>query len=341
MKTITVVGVDLAKNVFQMQANDERGKAVLKRRLSRTEMAPFFQQLPATTVAMEACGGSHFWARKIRGFGHDVRLISPQFVKPFVKGNKSDAADADAICEAAVRPSMHFVPIKTTWHQDVQTIHRVRSRLSTSRTSLANQMRSILAEAGHVTRQGVAPLRQIAMGLVHASDDSLTPMCRETIADLLVELDEIEEKLAVNDRRLEKIAKENEACQRLVKIKGIGKITATALVAAAPEPKAFKNGRQFAAWIGLVPRHSGSGGKVHLGRISKRGDKYLRCLLVHGARSAIRRSEKCADKLSAWVSSLKERRGYNKAAVALANKNARIVWAILSKGEDFRLEKAS
>jgi len=341
MKTNTVIGIDLAKNVFQIQANDDKGRVVIRRRLSRAELAPFVQQFPLSLIAMEACGGAHFMARKFCGFGHDVRLISPQFVKPFVKGNKNDVADAAAICEAAVRPSMHFVPIKTMWHQDLQAIHRVRSRLSANRTALANQMRGILNESGHVVRQGITPLKRMAMKLVHDQRDGLSPMCRTTIADLLAELHEIEEKIAVNDCRLQETAKQNEVCQRLIKIKGIGKILATALVAAVPEPQVFKNGRQFAAWLGLVPRHSGSGGKNRLGRISKRGDKYLRCLLVHGARSAIRKSEKCGDRLSQWVSAIKERRGYNKAAVALANKNARIIWAMLAKGEAFCLEKAS
>jgi len=247
MKTITVTGIDLAKSVFQVQANDARGKAVIKRKLTRSQLAPFVQLLPTCTIAMEACCGAHTMARKFQSFGHEVRLISPQFVKPFVKGNKNDANDAAAICEAAVRPSMHFVPIKQVFHQDIQSIHRVRARLSVNRTALFNQMRGILAEAGQVVAQGVLPLKRFATSLVHSTDGEISPVCRETIADLLAELLELEERLAVNDRRLETIAKQNDICRQLTKIKGIGTIAATALLAATPNPKVFKNGRQFAA----------------------------------------------------------------------------------------------
>ena len=341
MKNITILGIDLAKNVYQIHANDERGRTLLKKQITRKDLIPFISQIPQCVIAMEACGGSHFLSRKFSSFGHEVKLISPQFVKPFVKGNKNDAADAAAICEAAVRPSMHFVPTKEVWHQDVQIIYRVRERHSTQRTALCNQIRGILAESGLVTRQGINPLKTFIRELLADESESISQMCRITLADLLEELRELEEKIEVNDDRLKKIAEENEACRRLMKIKGLGKITATALVAAVPNPKVFKNGRQFAAWLGLVPKHTGTGGKNQMGRISKRGDKYLRCLLVHGARSGIRKAEKQEDSLSKWVSGLKERRGYNKAAVALANKNARIIWAMLAKNEDYNPQLAS
>lgn len=341
MADLTLVGIDLAKSVFQLQGNDAKGKAMFKKKLSRAELAPFIQQLPLTTIAMEACGGAHFWARKFQGFGHTVRLISPQFVKPFVKGNKNDAADAAAICEAAVRPSMHFVPIKSCWHLDVQTIHRVRERLVTSRTALTNELRAILIESGLAVSQGIETLRVFATGLVAERSELLTPMCRETVADLITELSSIEERIAVQNRRLEDIAKKSEVFGRIIEVRGFGLLGATAIMAAVPDPSVFKNGRQFAAWLGLVPRHSGSGGKNKLGRISKRGDRYLRCLLVHGARSAVRTAPKKNDKLSMWINSLRERRGYNKAAVALANKNARIIWALLANGESYNSTKAA
>ena len=213
MTELTLVGIDLAKSVFQLQGNNMKGQAKLKKKLSRNELAPFIQQLPLTTIAMEACSGAHHLARKFKGFGHEVRLIAPQFIKPFVKGNKNDAADAAAICEAAVRPSMHFVPIKTSWHQDVQTIHRVRSRLVKSRTSLVNEMRAILAETGLVVVQGIEPLRRFATQLVAERSEELTPMCRETIADLLDELTTLEGRITVQDRRLDEVVKTSDVCR--------------------------------------------------------------------------------------------------------------------------------
>lgn len=341
MSELTLIGIDLAKSVFQLQANDSKGRAKFRKKLSRSELAPFIQQLPATTIAMEACSGAHHLARKFQSFGHEVRLIAPQFVKPFVKGNKNDAADAAAICEAAVRPSMHFVPVKTSWHLDVQAIHRVRSRLVGSRTALVNEMRGILAETGLVVVQGIEPLRQFATRLVAERSEELTPMCRETIADLIDELATLEDRIAVQDRRLEDVVKVSDVCRRVMKVRGVGVVGATAIVAAVPHPSAFKNGRQFAAWLGLVPRHSGTGGKNRLGSISKRGDRYIRCLLVHGGRSAVRIAAKKDDKLSTWINGVKARRGYNKAAVALANKNARIIWTILAKGTAYDVEKAA
>lgn len=323
MSIVTVIGVDLAKSIFHLQGNDNKGNCVFKKKLSRSQFSIFMQQQEPAIVAMEACCGAHRWAREFRKMGHKPRLISPQFVKPFVKGNKNDRNDAAAICEAVVRPSMRFVPVKESWHTDLQAIHRVRTRLSQQRTAVANEMRGILAEAGVICLQGMKPLKMTAKESIVSDETGLSSICRETVADLLQELNDIEDRIEVQEKRLGRIADQSPVCKELTKISGVGKITSTALIAAVPDPKAFKNGRHFSAWLGLVPRHSGTGGKNTIGGISKRGDKNLRCLLVHGARSSIRTVGKRNDRISNWAASLKEKSGYNKAAVALANKNAR------------------
>ncbi len=335
MSIVTLIGIDLAKTIFHLQGNDQKGNSVFKKKLNRSQLLTFMQAQKPCVVAMEACCGAHQWARLFRSFGHEPKLISPQFVKPFVKGNKNDRNDAAAICEAAVRPSMRYVPVKEAWHTDIQAIHRVRSRLSQQRTAVSNELRGILAESGMTCNQGINVLKKFASHLIYGEEENLSALCRETIADLLHELLELEERIETQENRLAKIAEQHPVCRELTRISGVGKITATALVAAVVEPKAFKNGRHFSAWMGLVPRHSGTGGKNRIGGISKRGDKNLRCLLVHGARSSIRTVSKRDDRISNWAAALKEKVGYNKAAVALANKNARIIWAILATGKPF------
>lgn len=342
METVTLIGIDLAKSIFHLQGNDSKGRCIYKKKLNRSDLLIFIQSQKPCIVAMEACCGAHQWARKFKAFGHNPKLISPQFVKPFVKGNKNDWNDAAAICEAAVRPSMRFVAIKSGWQTDLQAIHRVRTRLSHHRTGVMNEMRGILAETGVVINQGVTPLKKIAQSIcLFESALDVSKMCRETIADLLCELTDIEERISVQEKRMKEIADKHPVCNQLMKISGIGKITATALVAAVTDPNEFKNGRHFSAWLGLVPRHSGTGGHNRIGSISKRGDKNLRCLLVHGARSSIRTVAKRNDRTSLWAASLKEKHGYNKAAVALANKNARIIWAILAKGTEYDVNFAA
>jgi transposase len=329
------IGIDLAKNVFEIHGVDERDKTVIRKTLRREEVGRFFANIPPCLVAMEACSGAHHWARKLIDLGHECRLISPQFVKPYVKTNKSDLNDAEAICEAASRPSMRFVPIKSGEQLSIQAIHRARSRLVGNRTSLANQIRGILAEFGIVVARSLAALRRRLPEILGSDVVTLDPLIRSLILDLQDELAVADSQVRAYDRRIRQLCKESEVCQRLKRIEGIGPLTATALVAAAGNAASFRNGRQFAAWLGLVPRHLSSGGKTRLLGISKRGDRYIRTLLIHGARSALGRIQHKKDPRSQWLRKLRERRPYNVAAVALANKNARIAWALLRHGEDY------
>ena len=333
MGNVSVLGIDLAKASFQLHGIDERGKRVVGKTLKRHQLEAFVANLAPCTIAVEACGSAHWWAGRLAQYGHNVKLIAPQYVKPFVKGNKNDRADAEAIAEAASRPSMRFVPVKTSAHLDLQAIHRVRSRLVAQRTALTNEMRGILFEQGVVVAQGIETLRVLVVSLLRGGcNEEITPMCKETIADLLAELGDLEERIAMAERRLEMHARDSDVVQRLMTVPGVGLITATAMVAAVPDPHSFSNGRQFAAWLGLVPRHTGTGGadKNRLGRISKRGDRYLRCLLVHGARAVLLHVDKRTDRYGRWAAQLKAAKGWNKAAVAMANKNARIIWALLA-----------
>ena len=330
---ISRIGLDLAKNVFQVHGVDEHGKTVLRKTLRRSDVSRFFANLPPCIVGMEACSGAHYWAREVAGFGHDARLISPQFVKPYVKSNKSDRNDAEAICEATGRPSMRFVPIKSSEQLTIQATHRIRSRLVGSRTALVNQIRGILAEFGVVVARNITALRRRLPEILDSEAGSLDAMTRSLIIDLREELADIDKRISAYDRRIKQLCSLSEACQRLCRIEGIGPVTATALVAAAGNAQVFKNGRQFAAWLGLVPRQHSSGGRVRLLGISKRGDRYLRTLLIHGARSALVRCGRKRDARSLWLQKLRERRHPNVAAVALANKNARIAWVLLRRGE--------
>lgn len=332
---IAYIGLDLAKTVFQVHGVDERGRTVLRKTLRRHEVSQFFASLPPCTVGMEACGGAHYWAREVMSYGHEARLISPQFVKPYVKSNKSDRNDAEAICEAVGRPGMRFVPVKSDEQLTIQATHRIRSRLVGNRTALANQIRGILAEFGIVIARSLASLRRRLPEIVDGDTGSLDPMTRLLIIDLWQELGEVDKRVAAYDLRVRQLCSLNEACRRLCRIEGIGPVTATALVAAAGDVQVFRNGRQFAAWLGLVPRQHSSGGRTRLLGISKRGDRYLRTLLVHGARAALVRCGRKTDSRSLWLQKLRARRHPNVAAVALANKNARIAWALLRRGEDY------
>jgi transposase len=266
-----------------------------------------------------------------------VKLIPAQFVKPYLKGNKNDAADAEAITEAASRPNMRYVPIKTNWHLDIQAIHRIRDRLVRSRTALCNEIRAFLFEYGIVIPKSVAKLRAEILKIQAGSNDELSPMARTTLADLHSELLDTDERISACEIRLKSVTSESDLCRRLQTIRGIGELTATALIAAVPEPAIFKNGRQFSAWIGLVPRHTGTGGQNKILGISKRGNGYLRRLLIHGSRSIVLHSGKRQDKVSKWAVRIKEERGYNKACIAMANKIARIVWSVMTKGTEFQI----
>lgn len=333
---IKALGIDIAKNVFELHGVDAKGKTVYKKRLTREKLPEVIAQLPPCLIGIEACGGSHYWSRKFKAMGHDVRLMNPQFVKPYVKSNKNDSQDAEAICEAVQRPSMRFAGVKSIEQQDVLAIHRVRERLVKERGAIVNQIRGLLMEYGIVIAQGVAQIRKKLTTIIEDGENELSPMGRELFRDLQVQFYVADERVAEYDKKVEMLCRQNETCQRLTQLQGVGALTATALVATIGDPNVFKNGREMAAFIGLVPKQHSSGGKQVLLGISKRGDRYLRCLLVHGARAVLTRGKHLPAKKAAWLKSLKERRGQNRTIVALANKNARVMWAMMARQEDYK-----
>jgi transposase len=331
-QNVCTVAIDLAKNIFHLVGTDTTGKIVWRKRLTRHALGPFLAQLPPVTIGMEACGGAHYWARQLRHQGHEVKLMAPQFVKPYVKSNKNDMRDAEAIAEAVTRPTMRFVPIKDVAQHDIQALHRVRERLIGARTALINEVHGLMQEYGIVLPKGVAKFRQAVVEKLEAEKDKLTPLSQEMFGKLVEEFAALEKQLAYYQEKLEALATTHPESQRLMTIPGIGPITATALVAAVGDVGVFKNGRQFAAWLGLVPKQHSTGGQSLLLGISKRGDSYLRKLLIHGARATLRWVKLQTDSRSQWIRGLLARRGWNRTAVAVANKNARIVWALLSRG---------
>ena len=333
---IKALGIDIAKNVFELHGVDINGKIVLKQRVSRDKLLEVIAQLPVCLIGIEACGGSHHWGRKFRSMGHDVRLMNPQFVKPYVKSNKNDSNDAEAICEAVQRPSMRFVGIKNIEQQDILAIHRVRERLVKTRTAIINQTRGLLMEYGIVVAQSTAQIRKKLMGIIDDTSNELTSLGRELFRDLQMQFYTVDEKISEYDKKIDRLCRENETCKRLTQVQGVGAITATALVATIGNANVFKNGREMAAFIGLVPKQHSSGGKQVLLGISKRGDRYLRYLLVHGARAVMSRRTHLPTKKGLWLKSLEERRGRNRATIALANKNARVLWAMMARQEDYR-----
>ncbi len=322
------VGIDLAKQVFQVHGVDSQGKTVLR----RGDWLQFFAALPQCLVGMEACGGSHHWARELQKLGHEVRLVAPQFVKPYVKHNKNDADDAEAICEAVGRPNMRFLAVKTVGQQDLQAVHRIRSELVKQRTAKANQVRGLLAEYGVVVVKRVTTPRLALPELLEDASNGLGLDFRVLLEELRQDLVHLDRRVAEMDKKLKAFMDTEPEAKRL---QGIGPVTATALVCAVGDGKLFKRGRDMAAWLGLTPKQHSSGRDNLLG-MSKRGDAYLRTLLIHGARSVVKVAGKKADLRSLWLQNLCARRNKNIAAVALANKNARIAWASLSKGLDYR-----
>lgn len=332
-KKIVRVGMDLGKNAFHLFGVDETGTMMLKRKLRRHQVLDYFANLPPCLVGMEACGGSHHWAREFMKLGHKVKLISPQFVKPYVKGNKNDYNDAEGICEAVGRPNMRFVTVKAIEQQDLQGLHRIRQSVVKQRTALVNQLRGLLGEYGIVVPQGIGQVRRRIPEILEDGENGLTARFRGWLTELLEAFRALDERIKNYDRQISHEHASNALCQRLSAIPGVGPQGATAIVATYGDGKQFSDGRQFSASIGLVPRQHTTGGKPLLLGISKRGDKYIRTLLIHGARSVINRIEGKDDRRSRWLQSLVARRGKNKAAVALANKNARIIWALLSRGE--------
>jgi transposase len=334
--TVVTLGIDLAKSIFQLHGVDEHGKVVVQKRVSRSKLRETVAQLPPCLIGMEACASAQYWAREFPQLGHTVKLISPQFVKPYVKGNKNDSRDAEAICEAVSRPHMRFVPLKTVESQDIQTLHRMRSRLVKERTALSNQIRGLLAERGIVFAQGLTRLRQPLPTLLEDEEHVLTPLSREVMRELSNELVALDERIAQADRLVQRVFTENAQCQKLAQVEGIGPVIATALVAAVGNAHEFANGRHLAAWLGLVPRQRSSGGKERLLGISKRGDRYLRTLLIHGARATVHRARHKTDARSRWIVRLEQRRGKNIATGAIANKNARIAWVLLTSDAEYR-----
>jgi len=334
---MSVLGIAIAKLVCHVVGMDDTGAVVLRKRIARSEWLAFIANVPPLRIGMEACGSAHYWARCVREHGHDVRLIAPQCIKAYVKSPKHDARDAEAICEAVTRPTRRFVPIKRVEQQDLQALHRVRERLIKARTALVNEIRGLLSEYGIILPPSITKFRALIVDQLHKEQAKLTTLSAEVFWQLYDAFRALEKRLEYYDEKLAAIGQAHPACQRLQTIPGIGPVTATALIAAIGNVTQFKNGRQLAAWLGLVPREHSTGGQPRLLGISIRGDRYLRKLLVHGARATLRWVDTKGDDRSQWLRALIARRGKNRAAVALANKNARIVWALLAHNQEYRV----
>ena len=333
---VTTIGLDLAKHVFQAHGVDADGHVVLRRRLRRAEIMAFFSSLPPCLVGMEACSTAHHWARELIALGHEVRLMPPIYVKPYVKRGKNDAADAEAICEAATRPTMRFVPVKSAEQQSVLVLHRTRDLLIRQRTMLVNFLRAHCAEFGLVVAQGMAKLAELLAQRADEADARIPPLARGCLLALAQQLQELQLKIGEIERALHKWHRSNETSRRLETIPGVGPITASALAVTITDPTLFRSGRHLAAWLGLVPRQSSSGGKERLGGISKQGDRYIRRLLISGATAVLRHARSSAPGSASWATALLQRRPAKVVAVAPANKAAWIAWAILVRGKTYR-----
>ena len=333
---ISTIGIDLAKSVFQVHGVDAVGQIVVRKKLRRAEVLKFFEAIEPCLIGMEACATAHFWARELSRLGHEVRLMPPSYVKAYLRRQKNDAADAEAICEAVVRPSMRFVPVKSAERQGVLVLHRTRDLLVRQCTMLINAIRGHCAEFGMIAPQGARRSADLIAQVREAEASALPDLARSTLLMLAGQLDALARQIHALERQLMIWHRQDEASQRLATIPGVGIITATALAASITDPSLFRSGREFAAFLGLVPRQNSSGGKDRLGRISKMGDGYLRKLLVVGATSVIRRAADNASATGAWVRSLIERKPSRVVTVAMANKTARIAWAVLVRGEVYR-----
>jgi transposase len=333
---IRSVGIDLGKTTFHLVALDDNGKVLLKKKFTQKQLIIFTANMQSSLIGMEACAGAHFLGRALRAQGHDVKLIPAQFVKPFVKSNKNDFIDAEAIAEAVGRQNMRFVSIKTDDQLDLQALHRVRERVMQRRTAVINQIRAFLLERGMVFAKSPIRLREAIPSVLENVEENLTPRMRNLIAMMWSEWKELELQIAEMNAEVERIASSDAACQRLRQIPGIGPLVATAIVASIGNGSAFRKGREFAAWMGLVPRQHSTGGKARLYGITKRGNRYLRMILVHGARAVVLRSKRDRIAMGAWLTSLEGRAPRNVLIVAMANKLARIAWAVLSTGQDYR-----
>ncbi len=335
MKNITVLGIDLAKDVFQLHGVNEHGKKILGKKVTRTALPTLIAQLPRCKIVMEACGSSNYWSRKFILFGHEVSQISPQHVKPFVQGNKNDKNDARAIVIASQQDGMPTVPIKTVEQQEIQMLHRYRESLVHDRTALANRIRGHLREAGLFLVVGLSQVRKQVPLLLEDAENELTVEMREIISSCHKKLLDLDQEIERYTQKIERYCKQNPVCERLMKLSGVGPMIASIVYATMGSPTNFKNGRHFAAFLGLVPKEHSSGGKHCLMSISKRGDRYIRSLLVHGGRAVVKHASKKTDYLSCWVQRVHKERGYNKAAVAVANKNARHMWAIMAYDDKY------
>jgi len=334
---INYLGIDLAKKVFQLHGIDRHGKAVWRRRLRRKQWLRVLLETvePGCIIGMEACASSHHWARQLQAEGFEVRLIAPQFVKPYVKSNKNDRNDAEAICEAMTRPSMRFVAVKTIEQQDIQAVHRVRSTVMSQRNAKANQIRGLVAEYGLVAPQQMGALRKAIPAWLEDAENGLSACFRALLHELWMDLRQHQQRLTDLNRQIEALAKENPDARRLQQLRGVGPMVATAMVASVGNGAQFRKGRQMAAAIGITPRQHSSGDKRRLLGISKRGDAYLRTLLIHGARAVVSQAKHRDDPLSLWVTGIAQRSHTNVAAVALANKTVRIAWAMLRHESDY------
>jgi len=335
MKNITVLGIDLAKDVFQLHGVNEHGKKILGKKVTRSALPTLIAQLPKCKIVMEACGSSNYWSRKFMSYGHEVSQISPQHVKPFVQGNKNDKNDARAIVIASQQDGMPTVPIKTVEQQEVQMLHRYRESLVHDRTALANRIRGYLREVGLFLVVGLSQVRKQVPLLLEDAENELTTEMREIIASCHKKLLDLDAEIERYTQKIEHFCKRNPMCGRLMQLPGVGPMIASIVYATMGSPTNFKNGRHFAAFLGLVPKEHSSGGKHCLMSISKRGDRYIRSLLVHGGRSVVKHASKKANYLSSWVQRVHKERGYNKAAVAVANKNARHMWAIMAYDDKY------
>ena len=331
--TITAAGVDLAKNVFQLHGVDETGQVCLRKRVQREKLLEAIAQIEPCVIAIEACTSAHYWLRKFERFGHTLRIISPQYVKPFRRNQKNDGNDAEAICIAAQQSNMRSVPQRSIEQQDMQMLHRARQRLVNNRTGVSTQIRGFLRDRGIDFARNISQTRKHVPGILEDAENALTASARGPIAELFDLLHDLDERIAAFDRRIDAAFRLSEPAQRIARIEGIGPKIATAIVAAIGDGREFDNGRRMAAWLGLVPRRHSSGDRTQLFGSSKRGDQQLRTLIVHGSREVVRTAAGKIDPRSLWVNRLRERRGFNKTVIAVANKNARIMWAVLRREE--------
>lgn len=337
----TTIAIDLAKNVFAVCGTNAAGRVVWHKELRRAQLLGFMRKMAPCLIGMEACGGAHYWARQLTALGHQVRLVSPALVTPYRKGNKTDRNDAEAILEAVTRPSMRFVPVKSLAQQDLLALHRVRSQLLKNRTALCNQLRGLLRERGVAVRPGVTALKHALPTILAEENSEISGEIRDLLIEMSDWLRTLEARIASCDEKLDRKFKADERCKRLAKVPGVGPLVATALVATVGNAQEFRNGRELSAFLGLAPRQHSSGGKRVLLGITKRGDRYLRTLLIHGARASLRWSALKTDSYSCWAARIKTERGPNVATVAMANKNARILWALLNRGERYRSDNST